>query len=384
MASNKHLVGNDHNSEKSEPKENAASARADRVLHSDVAKTGFEDLNEKQNQVAKERQQIKRKMGVATGIGLASGNDLLGNTYTVKAGDNLSNIARHQLGKNASESEIYKFVKEIAKLNEIKNPNLIHPGDKLILPKDSNHDASGRSKHKEEDTKKPEHHGDNSKGQQEKPDERNQRKNANGDNRENHHEDTRPPDAKALSTKRELPQAKPNLPNVFEWGVGEGNDLARRVAEKASGGLMFLGPMDTMRPNVAGYKDENGYFPVFTHADKDDFHMYYTLHAGRKEYSPETMAAEIKKHIAPGQPIRLLGCESGMDGEGGVAQRLAELLPDHPVYAPNGYCELANGKASVLLKKLSEMPSASLPDGTPGILEPPHGSFVRIYPRKKK
>jgi hypothetical protein len=99
--------------------------------------------------------------------------------------------------------------------------------------------------------------------------------------------------------------------------------------------------------------------------------MYYGGHQGRKEYSVEVLAEIIKKHIKPGQPVRLLGCESAMDGEGGIAHQLAKLLPNNPVYAPNGYCQLKDGKATVLLKKPSEMP--------PGV-EPPHGEFVRVKP----
>lgn len=47
--------------------------------------------------------------------------------YIVKKGDTLSAIARDHLG-NASRWP------EIAKLNGIDNPDLIHPGDELRLP----------------------------------------------------------------------------------------------------------------------------------------------------------------------------------------------------------------------------------------------------------
>ena len=47
--------------------------------------------------------------------------------YIVKPGDTLSAIAKSQLG-NASRWP------EIAKLNSIDNPDLIHPGDELRMP----------------------------------------------------------------------------------------------------------------------------------------------------------------------------------------------------------------------------------------------------------
>lgn len=47
--------------------------------------------------------------------------------YIVKSGDTLSKIARDHLGDA-------KRWPEIAKLNGIPNPDLIHPGDELRLP----------------------------------------------------------------------------------------------------------------------------------------------------------------------------------------------------------------------------------------------------------
>lgn len=49
--------------------------------------------------------------------------------YTIKSGDSLSKIAKQFYG-NASEWEkIYKANKDV-----IKDPNLIYPGQKLIIP----------------------------------------------------------------------------------------------------------------------------------------------------------------------------------------------------------------------------------------------------------
>lgn len=47
--------------------------------------------------------------------------------YTVKRGDSLSKIAQEQLG-DASRWP------EIAQINAISNPDLIHPGQQLRLP----------------------------------------------------------------------------------------------------------------------------------------------------------------------------------------------------------------------------------------------------------
>lgn len=48
-------------------------------------------------------------------------------TYTVQPGDSLSKIARDVLGDMS-------LWPEIARLNNIANPNLIHPGQMLNLP----------------------------------------------------------------------------------------------------------------------------------------------------------------------------------------------------------------------------------------------------------
>lgn len=47
--------------------------------------------------------------------------------YIVKPGDTLSAIARDHLGGSSRWPEI-------AKLNKLSNPDLIHPGDELRLP----------------------------------------------------------------------------------------------------------------------------------------------------------------------------------------------------------------------------------------------------------
>lgn len=49
--------------------------------------------------------------------------------YAVKKGDNLSSIAKSKYGKESQWTKIYE-----ANKSEVKNPNLIYPGQKLIIP----------------------------------------------------------------------------------------------------------------------------------------------------------------------------------------------------------------------------------------------------------
>ncbi len=50
-------------------------------------------------------------------------------SYTVKAGDSLSKIAKHEYGDAAAWPKIFEANRDI-----IKNPDLIHPGQTLKLP----------------------------------------------------------------------------------------------------------------------------------------------------------------------------------------------------------------------------------------------------------
>jgi nucleoid-associated protein YgaU len=51
------------------------------------------------------------------------------NIYTVVAGDSLSKIAKDQYGDGSLWRQIFEANKDT-----IKNPDLIHPGQKLIIP----------------------------------------------------------------------------------------------------------------------------------------------------------------------------------------------------------------------------------------------------------
>lgn len=53
-------------------------------------------------------------------------------TYTVVAGDTLSKIAKHQLGSADKWHAIFE-----ANRDTIKDPDMIHPGQKLTLPNDA-------------------------------------------------------------------------------------------------------------------------------------------------------------------------------------------------------------------------------------------------------
>jgi nucleoid-associated protein YgaU len=49
--------------------------------------------------------------------------------YTVKSGDSLSKIAKQYYGDAQQWKRIHQ-----ANLDQIKDPNLIHPGQKLVIP----------------------------------------------------------------------------------------------------------------------------------------------------------------------------------------------------------------------------------------------------------
>ncbi|GAB2548467.1 LysM peptidoglycan-binding domain-containing protein [Rufibacter soli] len=51
-------------------------------------------------------------------------------TYTVKSGDSLSKIAKNLYGDAQQWHKIHQ-----ANLDQIKDPNLIHPGQQLIIPR---------------------------------------------------------------------------------------------------------------------------------------------------------------------------------------------------------------------------------------------------------
>jgi nucleoid-associated protein YgaU len=61
--------------------------------------------------------------------GAASGQRAQQREYVIKPGDSLSKIAKQVYGNAADWQKIYQ-----ANRNTIKDPDLIHPGQKIILP----------------------------------------------------------------------------------------------------------------------------------------------------------------------------------------------------------------------------------------------------------
>ncbi len=61
--------------------------------------------------------------------GAASGQRQQQREYVIKPGDSLSKIAKQVYGNAAEWQKIYQ-----ANRNTIKDPDLIHPGQKIILP----------------------------------------------------------------------------------------------------------------------------------------------------------------------------------------------------------------------------------------------------------
>jgi nucleoid-associated protein YgaU len=59
------------------------------------------------------------------------GQRLPGRTYTVVAGDSLSKIAKREYGDASKWPKIYE-----ANRDQIQNPDLIHPGQVLTLPRE--------------------------------------------------------------------------------------------------------------------------------------------------------------------------------------------------------------------------------------------------------
>ena len=53
----------------------------------------------------------------------------VGKTYTVKAGDSLSKIAEREYGDASQWKKIHEANKA-----KVPNPDLIHPGDELVIP----------------------------------------------------------------------------------------------------------------------------------------------------------------------------------------------------------------------------------------------------------
>jgi nucleoid-associated protein YgaU len=69
----------------------------------------------------------QRTMGATAGSASQTSTQ---ETYTVQAGDSLSKIAQRYYGNAADYMRIFE-----ANRDKLKDPNLIHPGQQLVIPK---------------------------------------------------------------------------------------------------------------------------------------------------------------------------------------------------------------------------------------------------------
>ena len=91
----------------------------------DFFKSGEEKPVENKNQPQNKDGFFNQEAKPAPASADASPHD----TYTVKSGDSLSKIAKHYYGDAQQWKRIHQ-----ANLDQIKDPNLIYPGQRLIIP----------------------------------------------------------------------------------------------------------------------------------------------------------------------------------------------------------------------------------------------------------
>ena len=84
------------------------------------------DRNEKKNDADKRVADFSDVQGSSSSVAADAPR-----TYTVEAGDSLSKIAKREYGDASKWQRIYA-----ANQNVISNPDLIHPGQVLTIPKD--------------------------------------------------------------------------------------------------------------------------------------------------------------------------------------------------------------------------------------------------------
>ena len=56
--------------------------------------------------------------------------------HNVVRGDNLWNIAHSYLGNSATNAQILELTNNLAQINNLSNPDLIHPGDQIRVPQE--------------------------------------------------------------------------------------------------------------------------------------------------------------------------------------------------------------------------------------------------------
>ncbi|MBT9546256.1 MAG: LysM peptidoglycan-binding domain-containing protein [Candidatus Sericytochromatia bacterium] len=72
-------------------------------------------------------------LGGLVGLQLALPNN---KSYTIQPGDNLTSIAKAQLGDNVNGNDLEKYMNKILDMNEdvIQNPHMLYKGDTIALP----------------------------------------------------------------------------------------------------------------------------------------------------------------------------------------------------------------------------------------------------------
>ena len=87
-------------------------------------------VKQAQRKAAEKKQQAHTRAVAARFAPQAAAEKAEKRTYVVKSGDSLSKIAGELLGDVMRWPEIYEANKD-----QIENPDLIHPGQKLIIPR---------------------------------------------------------------------------------------------------------------------------------------------------------------------------------------------------------------------------------------------------------
>ena len=110
--------------------------------------------------------------------------------------------------------------------------------------------------------------------------------------------------------------------------------------------VMAVDDMQELKYWLAQSKSADGLFDLVIHGDTTSF---YILERGAwKRVSVKDVADTIRPHLAPGDQIRLLACETGTHG--GPAQQLANELkrtiwaPTTSVYPKQGIPIMKDGK----------------------------------------
>ncbi len=102
-----------------------------RAMEIDKAQRAAREESLKQQLAAKQREmeEMRRKLEAELAAQAQTHTATTQPTYTVQRGDTLSHIAQRMLGRAGRWPEIFEANKD-----KIKNPNLIYPGQVLVLP----------------------------------------------------------------------------------------------------------------------------------------------------------------------------------------------------------------------------------------------------------